>query len=147
MNTQSYTFMCVRESAFPYSSKARYSSNSIYWCNYENAQPTRNNSRISFMTFISASHSVFLFCKTWVLISMKVFDLTSRCLGTAESRPEPLIDHLKQAASQLWEHRWRQPTCVTRWVEPGSTSPRPHLRADCHPERVSSWILLLMGFL
>jgi len=33
------------------------------------------------------------------------------CMGTVESRPEPLIDHLRQALSQLWEHRWRQFTC------------------------------------
>ena len=29
-------------------------------------------------------------------------------MGTAESWPEPLIDHLRWALSQLQEHRWRQ---------------------------------------
>ena len=32
-------------------------------------------------------------------------------------------------------------------VEPGSTSPRPHLRADCHWGRISFWRLLLVEFL
>jgi len=27
------------------------------------------------------------------------------CMGTVESQPEPLIDHLMQALSQLREHR------------------------------------------
>ena len=26
-------------------------------------------------------------------------------MGTVESRPKPLIDHLRQAPSQPWEHR------------------------------------------
>ena len=29
----------------------------------------------------------------------------SHCMGTVESWPEPLIDHLRQALSQPWEHR------------------------------------------
>jgi len=32
-------------------------------------------------------------------------------------------------------------------VEPGSTSPRPHVRADCHWWRISSWRWLLVEFL
>ena len=56
-------------------------------------------------------------------------------------------DWLRQAPSQPWEHRWRQFNCVTRGVEPGSTSPRPHLRADCHWWRISSWRLLFVEFL
>ena len=32
-------------------------------------------------------------------------------MGTAESQPEPLIEHLGKG--QLWEHRWRQFTCGT----------------------------------
>jgi len=40
--------------------------------------------------------------------------MTIHCMGTVESRPEPLIDHLRQALSQPREHRWRQFTCVTR---------------------------------
>jgi len=35
------------------------------------------------------------------------------CMGTVESWPEPLVDHLRQALSQAWEHRWRQFSCVT----------------------------------
>ena len=30
------------------------------------------------------------------------------CMGTVESRPETLIDHLRQGLGQPWEHRWRQ---------------------------------------
>ena len=32
-------------------------------------------------------------------------------------------------------------------VEPGSTSPRPHLRIDCHWGRIYSWRLLFVEFL
>ena len=35
------------------------------------------------------------------------------CMGTVESRPEPLIDQPRRALSQPQEHRWRQFTCVT----------------------------------
>ena len=51
----------------------------------------------------------------------------------------------EQALSQPWEHRWRRFSCVTQGVEPGCTSPRPHLRADCHWGRVSCWRSLLCG--
>ena len=34
------------------------------------------------------------------------------CMGTAESQPEPLIEHLGKGPSQPWEHRWRQFRCV-----------------------------------
>jgi len=27
------------------------------------------------------------------------------CMGTAESQPEPLIEHLGKGPGQLWEHR------------------------------------------
>jgi len=37
----------------------------------------------------------------------------SECMGTVESRPEPLIDHLRKGLGQLREHRWRQFSCVT----------------------------------
>ena len=36
------------------------------------------------------------------------------CMGTVESWPEPLIDHLRQALSQPREHMWRQFSCVMR---------------------------------
>ena len=62
-----------------------------------------------------------------------------------ESRPEPLIEHLGKGPGQPWEHRWRQFSCVTGRVEPGCTSLRPHLRADCHQGRISSWTSLLGG--
>ena len=29
----------------------------------------------------------------------------SSCMGTVESQPEPLIDQLRRALSQLWVHR------------------------------------------
>jgi len=34
-------------------------------------------------------------------------------MGTVETQPEPLIDHLRQALSQPRKHRQRQFTCVT----------------------------------
>lgn len=40
------------------------------------------------------------------------------CMGTIESQPEPLIEHLGKGPSQPWEHKWKL----------GSTSPRPHLK-------------------
>ena len=36
--------------------------------------------------------------------------------------------------------------CDQKGVEPGCTSPRPHLRADCPWGRVSFWSLLLLEF-
>ena len=36
--------------------------------------------------------------------------------------------------------------CDQKGVEPGSTSPRPHLRADCQGGRVSFWMLFLLVF-
>lgn len=53
-------------------------------------------------------------------------------MGTVESWPEPLIDHLRQGLGQLWEHRWRQ-------FQPSSTPPRPYLRADYDWGRISFW--------
>ena len=35
----------------------------------------------------------------------KFFTKSMVCMGTVESRPEPLIDHLRQVLSQLQEHR------------------------------------------
>ena len=35
--------------------------------------------------------------------------------------------------------------CDQKGVEPGSTSPRPHLMADCHWGRISFWVSLLFG--
>ena len=32
-------------------------------------------------------------------------DVVCHCMGTVESQPESLIDHLRRALSQLWEHR------------------------------------------
>jgi len=31
--------------------------------------------------------------------------LLTACMGTVESRPQPLIDHLRQGLGQPWEHR------------------------------------------
>jgi len=67
-------------------------------------------------------------------------------MGTAKLQPEPLIGHLRRALSQLQEHRWRQFSCVTGRGEAWLTSPRPHLRADCHWGRISFWTLLLVEF-
>jgi len=38
-------------------------------------------------------------------------------MGTAQSRPEPVIQHLVRGHSQPWEHRWKKFTCVTGRVE------------------------------
>jgi len=67
-------------------------------------------------------------------------------MGNVESWSGPLIDHLRWTLSQLQEHSWRQFTYVTEGVVPGYTSPRCHLRADCHWGRVCYWRLLLGEF-
>ena len=36
------------------------------------------------------------------------------CVGTAESWPEPLIEHLGKLSGRPWEHRWRQFIRATR---------------------------------
>lgn len=38
--------------------------------------------------------------------------INSLCMGTAESWPDPLIEHLGKGPGQPWEHRWRQFRCV-----------------------------------
>ena len=60
------------------------------------------------------------------------------CMGIVESQPEPLIEHLGKGPGQPWEHRWRQ-FSWSEGVEPGCTSLRSHLRADCHGGRFFSW--------
>ena len=60
-----------------------------------------------------------------------------QCMGTAESRPEPLIDHLRQALSQPHGHRWMQ-FHLSDW-KGWSLAPRPHLRADSQERRLSIW--------
>ena len=62
------------------------------------------------------------------------------CTGTAESQPEALIDQLRQALSE------GNPPVWLEGLEPGSTSPGPHLRADCHWGRIFFWILLFLEF-
>jgi len=37
-----------------------------------------------------------------------VLSCLCRCMGTVESQPEPLIDHLRRVLSQPQRHRWRQ---------------------------------------
>ena len=59
-------------------------------------------------------------------------------MGTVESQPEPLIDHLRGALSQLQGHRW------TQFHLSDSTPPRPHLRADSQGGRISIWRSLLL---
>jgi len=65
------------------------------------------------------------------------------CMGTAESQPEPLIDHQRQALSQPQGHRWMQFHLSDRKA-PDSTPPRHHLRADSQGVRISIWRLLLL---
>jgi len=64
--------------------------------------------------------ALFLFPNAQNISDFKTFllppDLIERiywCMGTVESWPEPLIDHLRQGLGQPWEHRWRQFSCVT----------------------------------
>ena len=87
-------------------------------------------------------HDITTFFFSWTYFKMI---LDAFCMGTVESQPEPLIDHLRWALCLLWEHRWRQPLW---WegMEPGCNSPRPHLRADCHWGRFSFQGLLLLEF-
>jgi len=67
-------------------------------------------------------------------------------MGTVESGPQPLIDHL----SKHWVSHGAQVKAIHLWLEglePGCTSPRPHLRADCHRGRICSWRLILVELL
>ena len=66
-------------------------------------------------------------------------------MGTAESRPEPLIDHLRQALSHPQGHRWMQ-VHLSDW-KGWSLAPRPPLRADSQGGRLSIWKSLPCGFL
>ena len=64
------------------------------------------------------------------------------CRGTAESRPEPLIEHL---GNDLVSPRSTGEGNSALWpegVEPGCTSLRPHLRADCPWGWFSFWRFL-----
>jgi len=49
----------------------------------------------------------------------------SPCMGTVESRPEALVEHLGKGPGQLWEHRWRPFTCMAgrggAWLHPSQT--------------------------
>jgi len=63
---------------------------------------------------------------------------------TVESQPEPLIDHLRQGLSHGSTGEGN--SCVwPEGVEPGYTSLRPHLRAECLWGRISFWRFLLCG--
>ena len=68
-----------------------------------------------------------------------------QCMGTAESRPEPLIVHLRQALSQPQGHRWMQ-VHLSDW-KGWSLAPRPHLRAVSQGGRLSIWESLTCGAL
>ena len=71
----------------------------------------------------------------YLLTSMMTTD--DYCMGTVESWPEPLIDHLMWALSQLQGHRWTQFHLSDRNL-------RPHLRADSEGGRISLWRLSLL---
>ena len=67
------------------------------------------------------------------------------CKGIVESWPEP---QLNTWVKHLDSHRSTDEGNSPVWqegVEPGSTSPRPHLRADCHCRRILFWGFLLCG--
>ena len=61
----------------------------------------------------------------------------AHCMGTVESWPEPLIDHLGKEPGQPWEHSEGNSPVWLEGVEPGCTSLRSHLMADCHWGRMS----------
>jgi len=51
-------------------------------------------------------------------------------MGTAKAEPEPLIEHLEE---ETWSALGAQVEAIHPCDQkPGSSSPRPHLRADCH---------------
>jgi len=55
------------------------------------------------------------------------------CVVTAETWPEPLIEHVAKRPSMPWEHRCESNSPVELGgVEPGCTSLRPHIKADIH---------------
>ena len=43
--------------------------------------------------------------REWVATAFPSLGYCVGCMGTVESRPEPLIDHLRRVLSQLQEHR------------------------------------------
>jgi len=53
------------------------------------------------------------------------------CMETVESQPEPLIDHLRQVLNAGSTGEGNS-SVGQEGVEPGCTSPRPHLTAVCH---------------
>jgi len=70
--------------------------------------------------------------QTWLrCLDAKAEAGLEQCMGTVESRPEPLIDHLRRALSQPQGHRWTQFHLSDRkgWSL-AAPPPRPHLRAD-----------------
>ena len=67
----------------------------------------------------------------------------SLCVGTAGSRPAPLIEHLGKDPVSPGSTAGGNSAVGLEGVQPGCTSHRPHLRADCPSGRVSSWRSLL----
>jgi len=68
-------------------------------------------------------------------------------MGTAESQPEPLIDHLRQVLSQPQGHRWMQFHLSDRkgWSHaPPLLDPRAHLRADSQGGQIFIWRSFLL---
>jgi len=65
-------------------------------------------------------------------------------MGTVESWPEPLSTWGKDLVSPGSTGEGNS-AVWPEGVEPGCTSLRPHLRADCHWGRVSGWISLPCG--
>jgi len=63
-------------------------------------------------------------------------------MGTVESWPEPLIDHLGKGPGQPGSTGEGNSPVQPKGVEPGCTSPRLHLGAVCQQGRVSSWRFL-----
>ena len=68
-------------------------------------------------------------------------------MGTVESCPEPLTEHLGKVLSPFSPGSTGEGNSAV-WpegVEAGCTSLRPHLRADCHWGRISGWRFLSCG--
>ena len=67
------------------------------------------------------------------------------CMGTAESRPEPLIEYLWKGPVSPGSTGEGNSAVAQEGVDPGCTSPRPHLRADYNRRRISFWRSVFCG--
>jgi len=64
-------------------------------------------------------------------------------MGTVESWPEPLLEHPGKGLVSPGSTGGDSSAVGQEGVEPGCTSLRPHLKADCYWGRISGWRWLL----